>query len=177
MLQMICNRFMQSCGPGGGADNVTKSISTRSGHLIELNDTGEGTHIIIRDPGGNEIHLDTKGKNITITAPETITMNAKNVVVNAKENVTMTAGSNVSASAGKHVRIDAAQTITENAGKDYMLNAENITKIAVQNITSNSNTHKQQATKDITASSTGGNIFHHAKGEVRSNSGDHSNLF
>ncbi len=174
---VLCSLFHGGNGAGGGADNVTKSISTRSGHLIELNDTGEGTHIIIRDPGGNEIHLDTKGKNITITAPETITMNAKNVVVNAGENITMNAGSNIGASAGKHVRIDAAQTITENAGKDYMLNAENITKIAVQNITSNSDTHTQQAAKDITASSTGGNIFHHAKGEVRSNSGDHSNLF
>ncbi len=58
-------------GIGGGTGNNTKSIMTRSGHTLELNDGDNGTHIILRDPSGNEIYLDTQGKNITITTPET----------------------------------------------------------------------------------------------------------
>jgi len=126
--------FHGSNGMGGGTSNNTKSIMTRSGHTIELNDDNNGTHIIIKDPGGNEIHFDTQGKNITITAPETITLNAKNIVMNAGENITGVAGANITHSAGFNVLQNAGDSFTQYAVNDFMLTATNITKIASENM-------------------------------------------
>ncbi len=124
--------FHGSNGAGGGADNVTKSISTRSGHTIELDDSGQGTHIIIKDPGGNEIHLDTVGKNINITAPETITLQAKNIRLNADMNITAVAGMNISEAAGMHITQNAGDSLHQYAVNDYRSAATNIISIATE---------------------------------------------
>jgi len=62
-------------------DNNLKSIKTRSGHTILLNDKDGEESITINDKNGNVIHLDTKEKNITISAQETITLAAKDINV------------------------------------------------------------------------------------------------
>jgi len=124
--------FHGTNGAGGGSNNVTKSISTRSGHTIELDDTGEGTHIIIRDPGGNEIVLDTVGRNINITAPETITLQAKNIRLNADMNITAIAGMNISESAGLHITQNAGDSLHQYAVNDYRSAATNIISIATE---------------------------------------------
>lgn len=121
-------------GKGGGAENITKSLTTRSGHTIELSDKGAGTHIIIRDPGGNEIFLDTQGKNITITAPETITLNAKNINLNAGENISAVAGMNISQAAGLHIMQNAGDSLSQYAVNDYKATATNIIKIATDSM-------------------------------------------
>ncbi|WP_228446391.1 hypothetical protein [Chryseobacterium sp. 18068] len=74
---------------GGFADNRVKSIMTRSGHKVVFT---EDESIIITDKSGNEIHLDTTGSNINITAPETMTLNCKNMnkTVNATDYNTIT---------------------------------------------------------------------------------------
>ncbi len=71
--------FHGGIGLGGGIDNRVKSIQTRSGHKVIFT---EDESIIITDKSGNEIHLDTTGSNITITAPETMTLNCKNMNIN-----------------------------------------------------------------------------------------------
>lgn len=121
-------------GTGGGTENITKSIMTRSGHTIELNDNSDGTHIIIRDPGGNEIFLDTQGRNITITAPETITLNARNINFHADENISAIAGMNISQAAGLHIVQNAGDSLTQYAVNDYKATATNIIKIATDNM-------------------------------------------
>jgi len=68
-------------------DNNLKSIKTRSGHTILLNDKDGEESITINDKNGNVIHLDTKGKNITITAPETITLAATDINVLAANSI------------------------------------------------------------------------------------------
>jgi uncharacterized protein involved in type VI secretion and phage assembly len=115
-----------SSAQGGGKDNFVKTIQTRSGHTIEFDDEADGTHIIIRDTGGNEICLDTKGKSITITATENITLKAKNIDLTASENVSISAGENVNTSAG--------ESIAQSAMKDTTLTAENIHTIANEKI-------------------------------------------
>ncbi|MCD2425970.1 hypothetical protein LQ567_24515, partial [Niabella pedocola] len=62
---------------------------------------GSGTHIIIRDPGGNEIYLDTSGKNITITAPETMTFNAKNLRMHIREHMNVEVGEDMVTTIGR----------------------------------------------------------------------------
>ncbi|GAA4107073.1 phage baseplate assembly protein V [Aquimarina addita] len=72
--------------------NDVKAIRTRSGHTIELNDTKGGEFITITDKNQNFINIDTANNNITITALETMTLNAKNIKIRAKENIDISAG-------------------------------------------------------------------------------------
>lgn len=155
-------------GIGGGTENITKSIMTRSGHTIELNDNSEGTHIIIRDPGGNEIFLDTQGKNITITAPETITLNAKNINLNAGEHITCVAGENISGSAGENISLTATA--------DYMLAATNITEVANENMSRTASSIEKTA-EQMQVTTTKENIELHSSGQIVNKSGSNVKLF
>jgi hypothetical protein len=57
-------------------------------HVIEFNDKeSDGWGITIKDYNGNIINLDTKGKNITITAPATMTLNATDLNVNVSNSI------------------------------------------------------------------------------------------
>ena len=93
---------------GGFADNRVKSIMTRSGHKVIFT---EDESIIITDISGNEIHLDTTGSNINITAPETMTLNCKNMNINVGENMTTNVGMNASEMIG----MNNTQTVGMNA--------------------------------------------------------------
>ncbi len=169
--------FHGNNGAGGGAENVTKSISTRSGHTIELNDNGQnGMHIIIKDPAGNIIHLDSQGKNITITAPETMTFNAKNVVINAAETVTTNAGKNISSTAGKNVSVSAGSNISHNAARDLSLTAENIMGTAEQSLTHNASSITKRA-GEIHATSTDENFQLFSSKQIVNTSGEKGKLF
>ena len=100
--------FHGGVGLGGGMDNCVKSIMTRSGHKVVFT---EDESIIITDKSGNEIHLDTTGSNINITAPETMTLNCKNMNINVTENMTTTVG------------MDASESIGMNSSQSIGLNA------------------------------------------------------
>ena len=73
-------------------ENSIKAVHTRSGHKLVFT---EDESILITDKSGNEILLDTKGSNITITAPETMTLNAKNLNINVSQNMTTNVGNNM----------------------------------------------------------------------------------
>jgi len=107
------------------AGNDLKVIRTRSGHTVEFSDAGSGTHIIIRDPGGNEIYLDTTGKNITITAPETMTFNATNMRMNVKEDMKIDVGADLVATIGKNKY--------ENIGKRSVKKSANSEELVTEN--------------------------------------------
>ena len=74
--------FHYGNGKGGGENNGTKSIITKSGIRIMLNDNE--TSVYIEEPSGNSISMDGKG-NIIINAAESITLNTKNMTLNASE--------------------------------------------------------------------------------------------
>ncbi|WP_213278281.1 type VI secretion system Vgr family protein [Chryseobacterium indologenes] len=161
--------FHGGIGLGGGADNRVKSIQTRSGHRIVFT---EDESIIITDKSGNEIHLDTTGSNINITAPETININAKNINISASENITSTAGLNITEGAGVNHMSTAGGMMMQNAVLDYSLMAANILKVAKGDISSESTNVKRNATKDIEVISAEGTIHHNAQKEVKNNSGE-----
>jgi type VI secretion system secreted protein VgrG len=115
-------------GLNNNAENDIKCIKTRSGHKIELHDGGSGTSIKIEDPGGNIIHFDTIGKNITITAPETMTLNCKNMFINVGENMTTSVGMNKNVAVGENLGTSVGQNISVVGGGN--LN----TKIAKENM-------------------------------------------
>ena len=78
--------FHQKNGKGGQVDNHIKSIITRSGHTLEFDDEKDGNWgITIKDINGNILHLDTKGKNILLSAPSTITIAATDINICATD--------------------------------------------------------------------------------------------
>ena len=71
-------------------DNNIKAIKTRSGHLIELNDTDGEESITITDKNSNKIFLNTKDSSISISAPGNLSLSADTIDINAKNAITMT---------------------------------------------------------------------------------------
>ena len=75
-------------GKGGGKENVSKTIVTRSGHTLAFNDMENGNWgITLKDAKGNVFHMDTKDSCINITAPQTISLNAANIMLNASNKI------------------------------------------------------------------------------------------
>jgi len=120
-------------------DNNLKSIKTRSGHTILLNDEDGAESITINDKHGNQIMIDTAENNMTITALETMTLNAKNMNINVGENMTSnvgqnstwdigqdeskTIGMNMSAKAGNSIENIASNKIDMNGGSSIDMNS------------------------------------------------------
>lgn len=107
--------FSELTGAGGGADNKGKSITTRSGHTLMFDDSVEGLGITLKDSNGNIMHLDAKGQNIDITAPETITFTAKNMVMNISENISINAGKDINSNSNGATNIKATGAASINA--------------------------------------------------------------
>jgi uncharacterized protein involved in type VI secretion and phage assembly len=87
--------FYRDITKGIAPDNNIKTIITKSGITITLND-GEGKgSVTIKDPSGNVTKHDGNG-NVSITAPNTITLTATDVNINASNsfNVQSTPGKN-----------------------------------------------------------------------------------
>ncbi|WP_185113386.1 type VI secretion system Vgr family protein [Chryseobacterium sp. ERMR1:04] len=98
---------------GGGINNHLKSIQTRSGIRILMNDE-EGS-VKILDPSGNIYFMDGKG-NISLNAP-------KNFTLYAGENINITAGKEIVVDAGESISSTANQNISSTAGVDIVQNA------------------------------------------------------
>ena len=117
--------FYKDNSGGVTGENTLKSITTRSGHILEFNDDEEGEWgITIKDANGCILHLNTKDKNIEITAPETITMTAKNVSINAEENVEIAAKQNVGVTAEADINCAAKGNLAQQADGDVSVAAK-----------------------------------------------------
>jgi type VI secretion system secreted protein VgrG len=164
--------FHGGIGLGGGVDNRVKSIQTRSGHRIVFT---EDESIIITDKSGNEIHLDTTGSNITITAPETMTLNCKNMNINVGENMNTNVGMNISEIAGMNRNSSIGMLNMMSVGTDFITN---VTGEMIEYIQGNKESHTD---KDRVSTSNGkittqsvGNHEQHSDKEVQNNSGEKS---
>ncbi|MBC7388978.1 MAG: hypothetical protein H7329_07205, partial [Opitutaceae bacterium] len=130
-------------GAGGGKENNVKTIKTRSGHTISLDDTKDAETIIISDKSGNEIKYDTKKKSLHITSTEDIELTAKNIKITAEENVEIMAKKKISLTSEgdmelisekelalqseKDTTVKSGAGITLEATKDAILNGQNVT--------------------------------------------------
>ncbi|WP_131537901.1 phage baseplate assembly protein V [Pedobacter nototheniae] len=84
--------FHGKIAAGGGGKNHLKTIITRSGAKIQLDDTDNKGSIYIEDPSGNTWYMDGIG-NIEVNAPKNITINAgNNLDVNVKNNLQFNVG-------------------------------------------------------------------------------------
>lgn len=164
--------FHGGVGLGGGADNRVKSIQTRSGHRIVFT---EDESIIITDKSGNEIHLDTTGSNITITAPETMTLNCKNMNINVGMNMTTNVGMNKSDT----IMVNHTESVGSmkylSTGADFMTNVVGKMTHYVKGDMEvyGEKEHKLTSMKGIQVSSEG-KVEHHSEKEVQNNSGEKS---
>jgi len=160
--------FNGKTGAGGDVNNIKKSISTRSGHLVEFDDTDGKETITITDKNSNVIRFDTNASSIEITAPEFIRIHAKNVEISAQEDISFTAGNNINASAGENT--------TLHSGKDQIVAAENITMVANDNI-SKTASHIEKTAERINVNSTKENIELHSAKQIINKSGGNVKLF
>ena len=121
--------FNGTTGAGGFAENHLKSIRTRSGHAIELNDSLSSLGITIKDRKGNYIHINSyedsivvnAEKDITFNAGETFTVNAKNMALNIEENTIENVGGDRISTIGNKVSLEASEK-EEYISKDSNVN-------------------------------------------------------
>ncbi|MDQ1163146.1 type VI secretion system secreted protein VgrG [Chryseobacterium sp. SORGH_AS 447] len=164
--------FHGGVGLGGGMDNRVKSIQTRSGHRVVFT---EDESIIITDKSGNEIHLDTTGSNITITAPETMTFNCKNMNINVGMNMTTNVGMNKSDT----IMVNHTESVGSmkylSTGADFMTNVVGRMSHYVKGDMEvyGEKEHKLTSMKGVEINSEG-KVEHHAEKEVQNNSGEKS---
>ncbi|WPO83658.1 phage baseplate assembly protein V [Chryseobacterium sp. JJR-5R] len=164
--------FHGGVGLGGGMDNRVKSIQTRSGHRVVFT---EDESIVITDKSGNEIHLDTTGSNITITAPETMTFNCKNMNINVGMNMTTNVGMNKSDT----IMVNHTESIGSmkylSTGADFMTNVVGKMSHYVKGDMEvyGEKEHKLTSLKGVEVNSEG-KVEHHAEKEVQNNSGEKS---
>ncbi len=121
--------------------NDVKAIKTRSGHTIELNDANGGEFIKISDKNGNTVEINTASNNITISAGETMVLNAKNIKISAEENIEMVTGK------------DFVKSVSE----DYNVMTKNSTFIVEENLTTDSK-KQENVSDEITLSSNKQNL-------------------
>jgi len=103
-------------------ENKIKAVHTRSGHKLVFT---EDESILITDKSGNEILLDTKGSNITITAPETMTLNAKNLNINVSQNMTTNVGNNMITNVTNDTTISIGGNHQIDIEKDHQFSSKN----------------------------------------------------
>ena len=107
--------FNGTTGGGGGNSNAIKSITTRSGIQIKLDDNGKSLHI--QDASGNVVDMDGKG-SVVVNAPNNIQLNATNIDITASNNINMSSGGNLITNVGANWLINVGKII--NSIASYM---------------------------------------------------------
>ncbi|HCA07810.1 phage baseplate assembly protein V [Chryseobacterium sp.] len=134
---------------GGGIDNHLKSIQTRSGIRILMNDT-EGSVTII-DPSGNNYFMDGAG-NITVTAP-------KNMIFNAGENMTI--------NVGKDMKTIVGNDHTTNITNDHQFTSKNYKQTVNENKTVSITGDLKETTSTTTHQAKNGDILLQSAGVAK----------
>ena len=96
--------FNGTTGNGGGSNNSVKSLKTRSGISVILND--DNRSLEIKDAGGSSIHLDGNG----------------NILLNAPKNIQLHAGNDMSLMVGHDLQVNVGNSQTTNIGNMLLTN-------------------------------------------------------
>ena len=96
--------FNGTTGNGGGSNNSIKSLKTRSGISVILNDDNKS--LAIKDAGGSSIHLDGNG----------------NILLNAPKNIQLHAGNDMSLMVGHDLQVNVGNSQTTNIGNMLLTN-------------------------------------------------------
>ncbi|NRS94115.1 type VI secretion system Vgr family protein [Frigoriflavimonas asaccharolytica] len=172
--------FHGKVGLGGGAQNHMRSIQTKSGIKVLMNDNEKSVTIL--DPSGNTYFMDGAG-NIEVTAPNNMTFTAgKNIKINAGVDITSVAGSNIFSTANVNIVSNAGVNMIDTAGKDLMQSATgNIHESSDMRNEISENERNIQAKKSdsyaekVTVVSTKENMILQSEKTVKSQSGEEGN--
>ena len=96
--------FNGTTGNGGGSNNSIKSLKTRSGISVILNDDNKS--LAIKDAGGSSIYLDGNG----------------NILINAPKNIQLHAGNDMSLMVGHDLQVNVGNSQTTNIGNMLLTN-------------------------------------------------------
>ncbi|SUV52419.1 type VI secretion system Vgr family protein [Bergeyella zoohelcum] len=167
--------FHGKVGAGGGINNHMRSIQTKSGIKILMNDDEKS--ITIKDPSGNTWYMDGQG-NIEVTAPETITLNSKNMNINVSENMNTNVGMNATESIGMVKSLSTGLGNFLNVGANFMVNVvgKMIEMIQGDKESQIEQDRVKMSSGKIMTQSQGENEFHSEK-EVQNNSSEQSKTF
>lgn len=115
--------------------NNLKAIKTRSGHILQFDDTDGDESILITDKKGNLLRIETSGESILINAGESITIKAgSSISLNAGNTISLVSGSSISLTTAS-ISLLAGASVNVNAGSAYNLNTTNKTEIVSSNTT------------------------------------------
>lgn len=172
-------------GSGGKAGNNTKSIITKSGHTLEFDDTDGGTHLVIRDPAGNEIRMDTQGKNISLRTPETMTLDCKNMHIRVAENMTTAVGQDHTGTIGRNssLTVGADSGYSVGGRSDMLIGGDQLLMVTGNLAEVIEGDLSSEVKKERTEHSTGdmefqsnGSITNNAEKEIQNNSGENTKI-
>ncbi|MDR2145965.1 MAG: phage baseplate assembly protein V [Tannerella sp.] len=154
--------FPENKGEGGKIDNNIKSIKTRSGHIIEFNDSEGKKSITVTDIAGNLILMDTVGEQMKIYAPKKVTIVSEDIEISASNSLMLSSGKDTQQSVGAEFK----QTVGENhhlsVGDSLTVNVDNHLKA-------------QTSTGNVNVQS-GNEIIENAKSNVKITSMDKTDI-
>ncbi|RAJ88083.1 uncharacterized protein involved in type VI secretion and phage assembly [Chitinophaga dinghuensis] len=104
--------FHGKTGGGGGAANGVKSLTTRSGSTVTLDDN-KGS-VTVKDPSGNVLIMHGDG-TVTLNAPQKMVINTTDFVLNASNSVTINAQPGEQGGGDGTVTISAKKSISGTA--------------------------------------------------------------
>lgn len=173
--------FHGKTGLGGGAENHMRSIQTKSGIRVLMNDAEKSVTIL--DPSGNTYFMDGNG-NISVTAPKDINLTAgANMNISVGQNMTTTVGANQTNTVGMNKSDTVTMNYNESVGamKNVAVAGSfftNVTGKLTQYIKGDMEVfgekeHKLTTLKGVQVSSQG-KIEQHSEKEVQNNSGEQS---
>jgi uncharacterized protein involved in type VI secretion and phage assembly len=169
---------------GGGVNNHMRSIQTKSGIKVLMNDDEKSVTIL--DPSGNTYFMDGNG-NITVTAPKNMTFNAgENLDINVGQNMTTNVGMNASETIGmnksSNITLNATQSVgamkmTSVVGDASMFVTGKLTEIIDGDIHSETKQERNEVSEKEMNIQSQEHINKHAQNEVQNNSGEKSKAF
>ncbi|WP_284460635.1 phage baseplate assembly protein V [Chryseobacterium sp.] len=134
---------------GGGVNNHLKSIQTRSGIRILMNDAEGSVNII--DPSGNNYFMDGKG-NIVVTSPKNMTFNA---------------GENLNINVGKDMKTSVGNDHTTTIINDHRFTSKNYKQTVNENKTINVTGDLKETTSTTTHKAKNGDILLQSSGVAK----------
>lgn len=117
--------FTSQTGGGGGQGNKSKSLTTRSGSTISLDDDNGQGSVTISDPSGNVVVLN--GDNtISITAPDKITIESgsASIIIDGVANKISISAKDISIEGGETINGVSGQTVDFTAGTELTASAK-----------------------------------------------------
>ena len=117
--------FHGKSGTGGGDSNKTKSLTTRSGCTVTLDD--EKGSVTMKDKEGNSYTADGEG-NITISASKSITLcvGENKIMIDSEGNISSNAEKDITESAGANIA-QSAENIDCTASSNYNISSTDFT--------------------------------------------------